>query len=252
MQQTWRLFDRLASSYDEVVPFFASFGRSIVSALDPPPGCRFLDLGAGRGALTDPALARGCRVTAVDAAPGMTERLAAAYPSATVLTFSLGFSDELPLPAASFDLVAAAFVVHVLDDPAAAVASAHRVLAPGGRFAMTGGGHPSSGFVSGLDDLFATFTPHLPPGGSMGALRPPAALLAGFDDVHEVIVTSEVHIPDNDVLWRWVMSRGYRAFVEDLPPGPRASFEDHVRELPLGDGMLRRSSSLWIGTKPSG
>jgi 2-polyprenyl-3-methyl-5-hydroxy-6-metoxy-1,4-benzoquinol methylase len=76
---TWALFDRVAEDYDQVAPFFASYGASIVDVLDPPPGCRFLDLGAGRGALTGPALARGCAVTAVDASPAMVSLLGAAF-----------------------------------------------------------------------------------------------------------------------------------------------------------------------------
>ena len=248
-ESTWRLFDRVAGEYDEVVPFFGSFGAAIVDALDPPAGTRFLDLGAGRGALTGPALERGCVVTAVDAAPGMTALLAPAYPQASVLTMD---AQDLGLPASSFDLVASAFVIHVLDRPADAVAGAFRVLAPGGRFALTSGGRPTSGFVAGLDALFAEFSAYLPPGGSMGAPLTPTELLADFADVHEVFVDSSVHIPDNDVLWRWVMSHGYRAFIEDLPPDRRAEFRSRVLDLPLGDGMLRRSSGLWIGTRPPG
>lgn len=48
--------------------------------LAPVPGTRVLDLGAGRGALTAAALARGCQVTAVDCAPGMVERISTQYP----------------------------------------------------------------------------------------------------------------------------------------------------------------------------
>lgn len=75
----WRLFDRVAADYDQVAPFFAEYGAAIMDVLDPPAGCRFLDLGAGRGALTAPALERGCVVTAVDAAPAMVERLDALF-----------------------------------------------------------------------------------------------------------------------------------------------------------------------------
>ena len=49
---TWKLFDRVAVDYDQVVPFFAEYGAAIMAALDPQAGCRFLDLGACRGALT--------------------------------------------------------------------------------------------------------------------------------------------------------------------------------------------------------
>ena len=33
---TWRLFDRVAAEYDDVVPFFAEYGTAIVAALAPP------------------------------------------------------------------------------------------------------------------------------------------------------------------------------------------------------------------------
>lgn len=46
------LFDRVAGDYDRVAPFFAAYGPGIVRVLAPPAGCRFLDLGAGRGALS--------------------------------------------------------------------------------------------------------------------------------------------------------------------------------------------------------
>jgi len=134
-KSSWHLFDRVAGDYDEVVPFFAEYGQAIVAALDPQPGCRFLDLGAGRGALTGPAVARGCVVAAVDAAPGMVSRLAAAFPAVEARVMD---AQALGLATGSFDLVAASFVIHVLDDPAAGVAEAFRVLAPGGRFAFTG------------------------------------------------------------------------------------------------------------------
>ena len=78
---SWQLFERVADEYDQVIPFFASYGASIVSVLSPPPGCRFIDLGAGRGALSA-ACARGCRVIAVDAAPAMVSRLVGELPAA--------------------------------------------------------------------------------------------------------------------------------------------------------------------------
>jgi SAM-dependent methyltransferase len=260
---SWRLFDRVAADYDEVVPFFAEYGAAIVAALDPQPGCHFLDLGAGRGALTAPALAQGCVVTAVDAAPAMIGRLAASYPAARACLMNV---HELGLAADSFGLVAASFVIHVLDDPAAGVAEAYRVLAPGGRFAFTGGsawGRPAHAAKANgpiekpplgarLDALFEEFASYLPPGGSMGQPVDAADLLtdAGFVDLREDHAEVAVRFPDNETLWRWAMSHGYRAFIEDLPEEHCREFRTRVLDLPADDRILRRATGVWSGRKP--
>jgi len=257
---TWKLFDRVAADFDQVVPFFAEFGAAIMAALDPPAGCRFLDLGAGRGALTGPALARGCLVTAVDAAPAMCELLAAAYPAAATHVMNAQNLDFAP---GSFDLVAASFVIHVLDDPAAGVAEAYRVLAPGGRFAFTGGsarhrdvsraGAETASLGRRLNDLFEEFAVHLPPGGSMGRPVDAADVLAdaGFIDLQEDHAVVAIPFPDNEMLWRWAMTHGYRAFVEDLPDDRRREFHQRVLEIPQDDRILRRETGIWSGRKPA-
>jgi ubiquinone/menaquinone biosynthesis C-methylase UbiE len=261
---TWKLFNRVAQDYDEVVPFFAEFGAAIMAALDPPAGCRFLDMGAGRGALTGPALDRGCLVTTVDAAPAMCERLAADYPAAVVNVMD---AQDLDFPPGSFDLVAASFVIHVLDDPAAGVAEAYRVLAPGGRFAFTGGSarHHNADRADEpalpetpplgrrLNDLFEEFAVHLPPGGSMGQPVDAADLLedAGFVDLREDHAAVAILFPDNGTLWRWAMTHGYRAFIEDLPDDRRREFHQRVMEIPYDDRILRRETGIWSGRKPA-
>jgi SAM-dependent methyltransferase len=256
-EPAWTLFDRVADSYDQVAPFFTAYGQAIVDVLDPPPGCRFLDLGAGRGALTGPALARGCAVTAVDAAPAMVSLLARDHPGTTARTMD---AQALTFPPGSFDLVASAFVVHLLDDPAAAVASAFRVLAPGGRFALTGGSArtrrswavPADSLGSRLDALFQEFAAHLPPGGSMGRPIDAADLLesAGFTELREDVVAVATPFPGHETLWEWALSHGYRAFIEDLPPDRRREFRDRVLALPADDRVLRRATPLWTGRKP--
>lgn len=258
MRQTWRLFNRVAGDYDQIVPFFRKYGAAIMEAIGPPAGSRFLDLGAGRGALTAAALRHGCEVTAVDAAPAMIESLAAEYPTVTARVMD---AENLDLPSGGFDLVAAAFVVHLLDDPAAAVAEVLRVLKPGGRFVLTGGStrhHDetpavrSSPLTDRLDMLFLEFAPHLPPGGGMGRPIDAADLLeeAGFVDLREDHATVELVIPDTGTLWRWSMTHGYRAFIEDLPQARRADFRERMLGMPLGDGLLRRRTCLWSGHCP--
>ncbi|NUR29627.1 MAG: methyltransferase domain-containing protein [Catenulispora sp.] len=255
---SWELFDRVSAEYDGVVPFFAEFGAAILATIDPPPGCRFLDLGAGRGALTGPALARGCQVTAVDAAPGMVRALAAAYPAAEAYTMD---AQALTLADDSFDVVASSFAIHVMDDPAAGVAEAYRVLVPGGQFAFTGGSARGKGGPAPwdadelgvrLNELFAEFTPYLPPNGSMGTPVDAADLLeeAGFVDLREDFAEVAIPFADTGAVWRWSMTHGYRAFIEDLPDDRRSEFRDRVLALESKDLVLRRVTGVWSGRKP--
>lgn len=239
----------MAADYDQVAPFFASYGAEIVRVVDPPAGCRFLDLGAGRGALTGPALARGCVVTAVDAAPAMVKRVGADFPGAAAYVMD---AQALALAPGTFDVVVSSFVIHVLDDPAAGVAEAFRVLAPGGRFVMTAGGKLPAGLSARLDALFLEFSAYLPPGGSMGQPLDPAPMLAGagFAALREEFASVAVPFGDNEMLWRWALSHGYRAFIDDLPEGRRAEFRERVLALPADDRVLRRTTGLWSGVKP--
>ncbi|WP_144126942.1 class I SAM-dependent methyltransferase [Catellatospora sichuanensis] len=262
-ESAWKLFERVAADYDQVAPFFAEFGRAIVDVLDPPGGCRLLDLGCGRGALTAPALTRGCAVTAVDASPAMVEHLAADFPAARAYVMDV---QALDLPSDSFDLAVSSFVIHVLDDPAAGVAEAYRVLAPGGRFVFTGGSARTSNYDRGvqpdpdafplgrrLDALFQEFAVHLPPNGGMGRPVDAAVLLeeAGFVDLREDQAEVRIEFRDNATLWRWAMSHGYRAFIEDLPEEHHREFHRRVLELPAGDRVLRRVTGIWSGRKPA-
>ncbi|WP_204301226.1 class I SAM-dependent methyltransferase [Actinoplanes campanulatus] len=258
MASTWRIFDRVAADYDSVVPFFAAYGAAIVDVLGPAAGSRFLDLGAGRGALTAAALARGCVVTAVDAAPTMVTLLATDHPEVDARVMD---AEALTLPDGCFDEVAASFVIHVLDSPPAGVAEAFRVLRPGGRFSLTGGSarhhdaEPavwSSPLADRVDSLFLEFAPHLPPGGSMGSPIDAADLLdgAGFVDLHEEHATVEIVFEDTAQLWAWALSHGYRAFIEDLPDAHRPDFRERLLTLPLSDGLLRRRTCVWSGRRP--
>ena len=88
---------------------------------------RVLDMGCGRGRLGE-LLPAGVAWTGVDSSPAQV----ADCPRRPV---ALGDATRLPFPDGSFDAVAALWMLYHLDDPAAAVAEAHRVLRPGGLFA---------------------------------------------------------------------------------------------------------------------
>jgi hypothetical protein len=100
----WALFDRLADRYDQVIPFFAGFGTQLVDLVAPVPGSRLLDIGSGRGAVATAAAARGCVVTALDAAPRMVSLLAAAHPGIDVRVMGVNRPVLGPLTSVGFVL----------------------------------------------------------------------------------------------------------------------------------------------------
>jgi SAM-dependent methyltransferase len=133
-------------------------------------------------------------VTAVDLAPGMAVRLAARHPEAGVLVTD---AHQLAFPDRSFDLVCAGFVIHLLEDPAAAAAQARRVLVPGGVFSFS--------VPCGVDDapewdfysqLYCEFGPLILPGeGRLGQE------LDGRQLLSEVDIQQQLPVPDADTFW---------------------------------------------------
>ena len=225
-----RLFDELATEYDEALPFFRGFAELHADWLAPAEGTRVLDLGAGTGALTEAFLRRGCEVTAVDAAPAMVARLAGLHPKAHARVMD---AHRLDFPDASFDLVCAGFVIHILDDPAAAIAEAHRVLRPGGVFSFsTPAGvenAPEWDFYPALYEEFQGLVPK--DEGRLGREIDEEELLmqAGFRDLAYIGVEQRLPVPDADTFWAWALSHGSRAVINALPAQKRAEFEERVR-----------------------
>lgn len=223
---TWTLFDRLADTYDEVIPFFATFGSQLVELLDPVPGTRLLDVGAGRGAIAAAAAARGCVVTAIDPAPRMIEHLAAAHPAVDARVMD---AHHIDLPDAAYDVAACGFVIHIVSDPARVIDEMRRVVRPGGTVAFT---TPTDCDDGGRWDRFQAivreYRPRMVGPGRPGGDVDEAELLAaaGFTGIRDTKL--EVHIPieSPDACWRFHMSHGFAAFVESLRPDDAAEFRE--------------------------
>lgn len=109
----------------------------VVAALGIGPGDRVLEVGSGRGLGARRVLGRGpALVRGVDLVPEQVARAAEANDDPRV-AFVQGASDDLPFPDGSFDaLLSVEAAQHFEDVPGFARESA-RVLAPGGRFAVT-------------------------------------------------------------------------------------------------------------------
>ncbi|MCX4728086.1 class I SAM-dependent methyltransferase [Streptomyces sp. NBC_01306] len=106
----------------------------LLDAVGAGPDTDLLDVGTGSGNVAAGASARGARVTAVDAEPGMVELAAKAVPLADVGVAEL---PALPFADDAFDAVTANFVLDHVGWPQRALAELGRVSRPGGRIAVT-------------------------------------------------------------------------------------------------------------------
>jgi SAM-dependent methyltransferase len=119
-------FGAAAAAYAEHRPDYAE--AAVRWALEPAPGPRVLDMGAGTGKLTATLLALGADVTAIEPDPSMLAELRRLLPSARAMA---GSAESIPLPDASVDAVLAGQALHWFDMDVAGPEMA-RVLVPGG------------------------------------------------------------------------------------------------------------------------
>jgi ubiquinone/menaquinone biosynthesis C-methylase UbiE len=214
--QIARLFDTVADDYDQSgVPFFQPIAEGLVSAVSPQPGERVLDIGCGRGAVTE-RLARSVlptgEVTAIDISPEMVRHtkdlLGALGVDATVAVMD---ATDPHLPDAAYDLVTSSLVLFFLPDPAAVVRRWLRLVAPGGRIGVATFGRQDPVWES-VDALFA---PYLPP-----QMRDPRTVGAdspfASDDGMERLFTSgdvrTVHTEHLDLRVPFADAATWRAF----------------------------------------
>lgn len=138
--QSKEYFETVAEDWDEIREglFPDELRETVGRAAALAPGLVAADLGAGTGFLTEELLARGARVIAVDQADGMLAALSAKLGPAAGdrLELRAGLAEALPLPDDSVDRVVANMFLHHVDDPAAALREAARVLRPGGRLVI--------------------------------------------------------------------------------------------------------------------
>lgn len=106
----------------------------LLDAVGARPGIDLLDVGTGPGVVAREAVARGARVHAVDAEPGMLELARSNVPG---LDATHAILPDLPFPDGCFDAITGNFVINHVGEPPAALAELRRVLRPGGRISLT-------------------------------------------------------------------------------------------------------------------
>lgn len=119
--------------------------RALVSAVEPAPAQRVLDVATGTGMVAAELLARAdCSVVGVDQSPQMLAAARARFAAVERPRVELveGQAEALPFADASFDALTFTYLLRYVDDPRATMRELARVVRPGGRVASLEFGVP--------------------------------------------------------------------------------------------------------------
>ena len=133
-------WDKIAEKFDIFLPQIAPVGEALLEALEARPGDQVLDLASGTGepALTLARRQPHVRITGIDAADGMVRvaQKKVAVERLSNITFTAMPAERLAYADGAFDKVLCRFGVMLFEDPLQGCREMHRVLKPGGRFAL--------------------------------------------------------------------------------------------------------------------
>ena len=153
MRWMWSL-----GSYPELAARLEPCARELAATAGIGPGMDILDVAAGDGNLAMAAASRGAKVTACDLTLRMVE-LGRARSAADGLDVAWVEADaeDLPFPAASFDLVASVFGAIFAPLPERVATELFRAVRPGGVVAMAN--YASRGILARITELVSGLRP---------------------------------------------------------------------------------------------
>lgn len=151
-----------AGDYDRISLGFRHEAQAFVERLALQPGQRVLDAACGTGNLTIPAARTGAAVTGFDLVPGLLDAAAEwATRENLPVTFEQGTVEDLPFPAAHFDVVLSMFGLMFAARPDNVIGELTRVTRRGGRVALAN--WTREGFIGKMLAKHVAFVP--PPAG---------------------------------------------------------------------------------------
>lgn len=194
----------------EIVPTFTRFAQDALRLAHVKEGERVVDVACGPGTLSFEAAALGARVSAIDFAERMVEKLAARAKRENVMAVDarVGDGQALPYADASFDVGFSMFGLMFFPDRAQGFRELFRVVAPGGRVAVSSW-QPMDQielFVEVFGAL-AKLMPGLPMGGQKKAPLTEASEVveemsaAGFTDVAVHTLVHETSHASMEAFW---------------------------------------------------
>lgn len=251
-------FDRVARSYETVgPPFFDHFGARLVERAGVRRGDRVLDLAAGSGAVSLPALAAAGptgSLVAIDLSAQMvgrlTERLSASgHQDAKAVVGDIAHLDGEP---ASVDVLLCGFGLFFLPDPPAALRQWRQRLASGGRLAISTWGRADPVFEFLRDELARLGVNSRSRGEAYD--DGPALLLAlrraGLSDVRISTVSLDLVLADVGELLRWAGTHGARVWLDQLDDEQMASLTAALSQRWPGEVAMTWQAHLAVGVCP--
>lgn len=261
-EQTPEGWSAVAEAYDRsITPFLREYALDLLERADLRRGEDVLDVAAGAGALSLAAADRGARVTAVDFAPAMVERLRSHAGDRVRCEVMDG--QALRLEDGSFDAAFSNFGLIFFPDPVQGLREMHRVLRPGGRAAFTTWpGPPGNGMLAVMGEAMRRGLPGLePPPPAWLRLAAPEACRAvmeeaGFQGVTTATTTHAIEAEDAEAFWRDLTTTNpvFPSLMGRLGPDParrlHEAFVETLRER-HGDGPVRvtNEANLVVGRR---
>ena len=194
------MFDKIASRYD-LINDLASLGqdrywrRATVTALDPQPGQRILDLAAGTGTSSQAIYLAGGDVVPCDISTGMIAVGKQRYPH---LPFVEGDATDLPFDDGTFDAVTMSFGLRNVEHTEAGLREMLRVTKPGGRLVVCEFSTPSN---AALRKVYMTYL--------MGGLPRLAGLVSKDAGSYQYLADSIRQWPNQQALGRVIRDVGW-------------------------------------------